>query len=221
MEGCQKSGIIMYSYNMTEIDFEEDDSELITILEAEDNFGNTKTIINSNVPTEDIPHHIYGYAKFSYDAEDVSAFHADAQAYFDEHKQSKVNITVRFANLSDIEKYKQFLQLDDFEVGDKVTIYHKELDIYYSNLEIISKTYDVVAQKTSEIQIGSFKSAITRRQYMADTVSSGSTVGDKSSAALEQGIYDSNTKTMASNISDMECYAIAEIEKRSIAELEG
>lgn len=221
MEGCRKSGIIMYSYNMTEIDFQEDDSELITILEAEDNFGNVYTITNSAVPTEDIPYHIYGYARFTYDSEDVAAFHADAQSYFDEHKQSKVNITVRFANLSDIEKYKQFLQLDDFEVGDKITLYHKELDIYYSNLEIISKTFDVVAQKTMEIEIGSFKDAVTRRAYMADTISSGSTVGDKTSAALEQGIYDSNTKTMASNVSGMECYAIVEIEKRTIAELEG
>lgn len=185
MEGCQKSGIIMYSYNMTEIDFEEDDSELITILEAEDNFGNRLTITNPAVPTDDIPHHIYGYAKFTYETEDLAAFQADAQAYFDEYKQSRVNITVRFANLSDLQKYSQFLQLDDFEVGDKVTIYHKDLDIYYSNLEIISKTFDVVSQKTMEIQIGSFKNAITRRTYMSETVSTGGTTADKQYIALD------------------------------------
>ena len=221
MEGCQKSGIIMYSYNMTEIDFEEDDSELITILEAEDNFGNRLTLTNPNVPTDDIPHHIYGYAQFTYETEDVTAFQADAQAYFDEHKQSRVNITVRFANLSDLQKYSQFLQLDDFEVGDKVTIYHKDLDIYYSNLEIISKTFDVVAQKTMEIQIGSFKNAITRRAYMADTVSSGGSVGDKSTAALSQDIYAANTNTMAASISGMEVFPISELEKRTIDQLEG
>lgn len=221
MEGCQKSGIIMYSYNMTEIDFEEDDSELITILEAEDNFGNRYTITNPNVPSADIPHHIYSYAKFTYDEEDINLFHADAQAYFDEHKQSSVNITVRFANLSDIEKYKQFLQLDDFEVGDKITIYHKELDIYYSNLEIISKTFDVVAQKTSEIQIGSFRNAITRRSYMSDTVSSGGSVEDKNAAALSQAIFSTNTAVMSASISGMEVFAISELEKRTINELEG
>ena len=221
MEGCQKSGIIMYSYNMTEIDFEEDDSELITILEAEDNFDNRLTITNPAVPTDDIPHHIYGYAKFTYETEDLAAFQADAQAYFDEYKQSRVNITVRFANLSDLQKYRQFLQLDDFEVGDKVTIYHRDLDIYYSNLEIISKTFDVVSQKTMEIQIGSFKNAITRRAYMADTVSSGGSVGDKSTAALTQDIYAANTNTMAASISGMEVFPISEIEKRTIDQLEG
>ena len=221
MEGCQKSGIIQYGYNMTEIEFEEDDSNLITILEAEDNFGNKYEISNPNVPTDDIPHHIYGYAKFTYETEDVNAFHADAQAYFDEYKQSKINITVRFANLSDIEKYKQFLQLDDFEVGDRVTIYHKDLDIYYSNLEIISKTYDVVAQKTSEIQIGSFKDAITRRAYMSETVSSGDSVGDKSSVALSGEIYDANTRLMGASIAGIEKFPVSEVERRKITELEG
>ena len=221
MEGCQKSGIIQYGYNMTEIEFEEDDSNLITILEAEDNFGNKYEISNPNVPTDDIPHHIYGYAKFTYETEDLNAFHADAQAYFDEYKQSKINITVRFANLSDIEKYKQFLQLDDFEVGDRVTIYHKDLDIYYSNLEIISKTYDVVAQKTSEIQIGSFKDAITRRAYMSETVSSGDSVGDKSSVALSGEIYDANTRLMGASIAGIEKFPVSEVERRKITELEG
>lgn len=186
MEGCRKSGVIQYSYNMTEIEFSEDDSQLITILKAEDNFGNTYTITNPNVPTEDIPHHIYGYVRFNYESENVALFHADAQAYFDEYKQSRVSITVRFANLADIEKYKQFLELDSFEVGDRITIYHKELDIYYSNLEVISKTFDVVSQKTMELQIGSFKDAVTRRAFMADTVSNGGTVQDKQYIALDE-----------------------------------
>ena len=163
MEGSKRSGVIMYSYNLTDIDFEEDDSDLITVLNAEDNYGHSVTITNPDVPSEEIPHHVYGYVKFNYDADDEPAFLADAQEYYDEHKTSRVNITVHFANLSDIKKYQQFLDLDDYEVGDKVMIYHKELDIYYSNLEIISKTYDVVAQKTAEIQVGSFKHAITRR----------------------------------------------------------
>lgn len=196
MENCRKSGVIMYSYNMTEIEFEEDDSQLITILKAEDNFGNTYTITNPDVPTQAIPHHIYGYVRFSYDAENIQQFHADAQAYFDEHKQSKINITVRFANLSDLEKYKQYIDLDSFEVGDKITVYHSDLDIYYSNLEIISKRFDAVAQKTMEIQIGSFKGAITRRTFMSETVSSGDTPADKEIIAINTQLNDMTLRTL-------------------------
>lgn len=196
MENCRKSGVIMYSYNMTEIEFEEDDSQLITILKAEDNFGNTYTITNPDVPAQAIPYHIYGYVRFSYDAENIQQFHADAQAYFDEHKQSNVNITVRFANLSDIEKYKQYLDLDSFEVGDKITVYHSDLDIYYSNLEIISKRFDAVAQKTMEIQIGSFKGAITRRTFMSETISSGDTPADKEIIAINTQLNDMTLRTL-------------------------
>lgn len=184
MENAQTSGVIEYSYNMTEIDWQEDDSSLITILIAKDNFGNEYRITNPDVPNENIPHHIYGYAFFSYDTENVAQFHTDAQAYFDEYKQAQLSIKVQFANLADIEKYKDFLALDDFEVGDKVTIYHKELGIYYSNLEIISKEFDVVSQKTMQIELGNFKNAITRRPYMADTVSDGNSPEEKSIIAL-------------------------------------
>lgn len=221
MEFAQTSGVIEYSYNMTEIDWEEDDSALITILIAKDNFGNEYRVVNSDVPTEAIPHHIYGYAFFSYDAEDVIQFHRDAQAYFDEYKQAQLHITVQFANLADIEKYKDFFALDDFEVGDKVTIYHKELGIYYSNLEVISKEFDVVAQKTMQIELGNFKNAITRRPYMSETVSSGASPTDKAIAAVQSEQYDTNTKIMATSINGMEQFPIYELEKRTINQLQG
>lgn len=222
MEGYQISGVIEYCYNMTEIEFEEDDSALITILHAKDNFGHTYTIRNNDiVPTKNYPQHIHGYAYFSYETENVTRFHADAQAYFDEHKQSSVNIKVHFANLHDVDKYKQFLDLDSFEVGDKITIYHKDLDIYYSNLEVISKTYDVVAQRTMEIEIGNFKNAITRRPYMADTVSTITTATDKAIIAIQDEQYTTNTNIMGASISGMELFPISQLEKRTIAELEG
>ena len=126
----------------------------------------------------------------------MQQFHADAQAYFDEYKQSSVNITVRFANLSDLEKYKQFIDLDSFEVGDKITVYHKDLDIYYSNLEIISKRFDAVSQKTMEIQIGSFKGAITRRTFMSETVSSGDTPTDKEIIAINTQLNDMTLRAL-------------------------
>ena len=100
-------------------------------------------------------------------------------------------------------------------------MYHSDLDIYYSNLEIISKRFDAVAQKTMEIQIGSFKGAITRRAYMADTVSSGDTAADKAINAVQQEQYDSNTRIMSSDIASMQLFAIEEISKRNISELEG
>ena len=221
MEGCKKLGVIQYGYNMHEIEFEENDNNVITVLIAKDNFGNTVTYRNSDIPTQQIPFDIYGYAYFNYEVEDVALFHREAKAYYDEHKQSSINITIKFANLTDLDKYKDFLALDDFEVGDKITVYHKDLDIYYSNLEIISKTFDVVSMKTIEISLGNFKSAITRRPFMSETVTSGQSPYDKQNIAVNNQIYDDNTRIMSSNISGMELFPISEIQQRTINQLEG
>lgn len=216
MEHSKSAGVISYAYNLTDIDFEEDDTELITDLIAEDNFGNSYHI---GVPDSDlrVPNRIYAYRSFYYDEEDVQAFHADAAAYLDEYKQSVVNITVNFLNLSELDKYKEFQQLDAYEVGDRVIIYHKDLDIYYSHLEIISKRYDVVKRRTVEIQIGDFKNAITQRAYMSDTTSDGQTAQDKMNAQL----FAQDTKIMSVSISGMETFDIFALEKRTINELEG
>lgn len=128
-----------------------------------------------------------------------------------------VNITVNFLNLSELDKYKEFQQLDAYEVGDRVIIYHKDLDIYYSHLEIISKRYDVVKRRTVEIQIGDFKNAITQRAYMSDTTSDGQTAQDKMNAQL----FAQDTKIMSLSISGMETFDIFALEKRTINELEG
>ena len=219
MENSRTSGVIQYSYNMTEIEWEEDDLDVITVLNAKDNFGNTYTVKNEQIPNKTIPYHIYGYAYFSYDEENVAAFERDAQAYFDEHKQSSVNIRVRFVDLFDLEKYKEFLALDTYEVGDRVTIYHKDLDIYYSNLEIISKEYDVVNRQTIEMELGNFKNAITRKPYMADTASSGNSAIDKAMDAIQKQQYDTDTNIMAASIAGMELFTIDYISERQISQI--
>lgn len=187
MENSQDVGVIAYAYNMTDIDFEEDDSEIITDLIALDNFGNKyhARVVDADMT---VPKRVYRSVTFQYEVEDVDAFHADADAYLDEYKQSAVNITVNFLNLSDLDKYKQFLSLDAYEVGDRVTVYHKDLGVYYANLEIISKRYDIVRKKTTEIQIGRFKNAINRSSFMSNTVTTGSSVIDKQNAAVSAEI---------------------------------
>ena len=216
-ENFKDAGVIAYGYNMTSIDFEEDDTEVITNLVARDNFGNeTRLAVPSDQLT--VAERIYGYAYFSYDEEDKNALQRDAAAYLDNYKQSKVNIRVNFLNLSDIDLYKDFLSLDAYEVGDKLTIYHKDLDIYYSNLEIISKRYDVVAQRTAEIEIGNFKNAINRSSYLGGTVSSGGSATDKQIIAVSDA---TNLLVVSQSIDGMEQFSVAQIERYAINQIEG
>lgn len=71
---------------------------------------------------------------------------------------------------------RRFRGLNNYEVGDIIIVYHSDLDIYYSNLEIISREFDVVIRgdnavaENVDIEIGTFKNAISRSAYMSNTV---------------------------------------------------
>lgn len=176
MENSQTSGVIRYATNMTEIEFTEDDSELLTDLIAWDNFGQKKTISNPDIPTDEIPHRIYKCVHFNYAKLNTAQFESDAQKYFDTYSQTQVNIRAKLAQLPNIDLYAGFRGLNNYEVGDRIIVYHSDLDIYYSNLEIISREFDVVIRgdnavaENVDIEIGTFKNAISRSAYMSETV---------------------------------------------------
>ncbi|MGN0576436.1 MAG: phage tail spike protein [Ruminococcus sp.] len=176
MENSQTSGVIRYATNMAEIEFTEDDSELLTDLIAWDNFGQKKTISNPDIPTDEIPHRIYKCVHFNYAKLNTAQFESDAQKYFDTYSQTQVNIRAKLAQLPNTDLYAGFRGLNNYEVGDRIIVYHSDLDIYYSNLEIISREFDVVicgdnaVAENVDIEIGTFKNAISRSAYMSETV---------------------------------------------------
>lgn len=197
MENSRDIGVIQYGYNMQEIEFIEDDTDVLTDLYAYDNFDNEYTVSLPDVPNETFPHRIYKAVAFSYESDSVDTFEADAKAYFDEYKQSKVTITVRFANLSDYDLYKDFINLDNYEVGDRVTVYHKDMGISFYNLEIVSKTFDVVQQQTTEIVIGNFKNALSRNPLLGGTASTMTpSIQFKQNVAIRDQLKRNNEKMM-------------------------
>ena len=213
MEYRRETGVIRYKSNMIEIEFSVDYSECITYLVAVDNFGNRKTVKNSAVPSKQFPHHKYKFVKFRYDVEDVEQFGADAQAYYENYANGAVNIKVKFANIYGNELYEDYLQLADYEVGDRVIVYHADLDINYGNLEIIAKTYDVVNETAVDIEIGTFKNAISRTEYMSNTASTGGqSAEDKQMAAMQAEIKSANLKLLR-NWKGAESFTWGEIRK--------
>ena len=219
MEGHRETGVIRYGYNLTEIEFTVDTSELFTYLVAEDNYGNRVVVQNYDVPCKRHPHHIYRYVKMSYTVESRSRLQEDAQAYYDNFKDGNVNIKVKLANIANKPEYEDFLQLADFEVGDKVIVYHKDLDVHYGNLEIIAKTYDIVNQSAIEIEIGTFKNAIVRSGYMSGTVSSGG-AEDKAMQAMQSQLNQNTVKNLM-YWDNLESYSWDELEQYTWDMLEG
>lgn len=220
MEGYRETGVIRYGYNLTEIEFTVDTSECFTYLIAEDNYGNRIIVKNDEVPCKKHPHHIFRYVKMSYNRESHQRLQEDAQTYYDNYKDGNINIKVKIANIANKPEYEEFLQLADYEVGDKVIVYHKDLDVHYSNLEIIAKTYDIVDQSTIEIEIGTFKNAIVRSAFMSGTASSGQSAADKQMAAM-QGQLNQNTAKNLMYWDNLEAYTWDELEQYTWDMLEG
>lgn len=187
-EGSRETGVIRYGSNMTDIEFTADYSECITYLIAEDNFGNRTTVINPKVPCKEFPHHKYRHVIFNYGRQNGAQFQRDAKAYAEQYATPNVNVKVSLAKIYGREEYADFINLCDFEVGDRVIIHHNELDVNYGNLKIIRKRFDVLAQETISIEIGSFKDAISRAGFMSGTVSSGQSAADKHLSALQSQV---------------------------------
>lgn len=190
MQNCRETGVISYSNNMKAITFTADYSECITRLIAVDNFEHRKVIVNPDVTSAEFPHHITKKVRFFYEEDNLAQFEEDAQAYFDNFKQPNINIKVKIAELPDTPEYEGFKNLRDFEVGDKVIIYHKNLDINYGNLEIIVTEMDIKTLEKTSVEIGNFKNAVNRTEFMAHTVSTSATAADKQTAAMKSQLDD-------------------------------
>lgn len=168
IEGGKNTGVIRYGYNMASIRMTIDDSECITYLIAEDNYGHSTSIVNPDVPNALFPHHRYKHILFHYETDSEAQFLADAQAYYEAYKEPNVNIRIKHAELEGLDEYADFQGLSDYEVGDKIIIYHKDLGISYENIEIIAKEYDLAAMTTTETELGSFRNALYREQRIIE-----------------------------------------------------
>lgn len=220
IEGQRSTGIIEYGYNMTSIDVSEDWNDVITNVIAFDNYGNQYKVSNYEMLPK-LPHKKAKIITLSYDEEDVEQFRKDVESYLENYKYPLLNIKVKFVNLADLAEYKDFLQLNNFEVGDIVQVRHKDLGIDFKNLKIIKKTYDVLQQKTASMEIGGFRGSFGRSSFMADTISTGTSTADKQFNAIAQELYDTSTRQMSISIAGMQMFAIAELQKRTLNELKG
>lgn len=175
---------IRYGVDMIEVEENIDYSDLVTNLIVSDNFGHSKTITHGNTPR--IAHHISRSVVFSYENEEASAsFEQDAQAYFDLYKYPKINYKVKFANLKNMDLYKDFIGLAECNVGDTGNIYCEELGI--STLQkVIKKTTDLLTGDVVSIELGNLNSSLTRQDKYSTMVYDNASAARAAEAAAEE-----------------------------------
>lgn len=195
-EGSQQEAFsIRYGVDMIDVEETIDYSDMLTTLIAKDNFGHSITITHGNTPR--IAHHISKSVTFNYETEeDSAAFQNDAQAYFDSKCYPKINYKVNYANLKNTDLYKDFIGLQECNVGDTGYIYCEELGI--STLQkIIKKTVDVLTGNTVSIELGNMQDSLTRKDKYSNMVDDKSAAAKAAAAAAEEArkAFASSLKT--------------------------
>ena len=107
----------------------------------------------------------------------------------------KVSCEINFVELSYIEEYSQFKNLQKVSLGDIVTIYHKPLDINIK-ARCISYVYDCILDKYESITIGSYQ-----KNFFKETASTNKKLEDNDFDFTEQ--FQSVYAQAISKMSDM------------------
>ncbi|MBQ8297343.1 MAG: phage tail protein [Ruminococcus sp.] len=173
MPDQKSAGVIRYGQNLTEIDCEIDSSEVYSYVIAESNTNAVTAVAykNGNYP--------YAYPRIkniivTFDEDVISELsgdvldevyrrlEADAEAWANYHFRESVSLQVRFEDIEYNAMYSQFVGLRQHDAGDLVSVYHTDFDILYKDLEIIRTEYNICRQKITAVEIGEFRSSITR-----------------------------------------------------------
>lgn len=186
---------IRYGIEMTDIEEDIDYSEFVTYAIFHDNYGQSWAV--SYVPTVRYAHNITRIFNATYDEPNFEQLVADGQAYFESVWRPKVTYTVQFANLRDTELYKDFIGLQEYNVGDTVIIYSEELEAE-TQQKIMRKVTDAITGRTIEITLGNLQGGLTRKDKMGSTIT-GSQVdtAQKAQQALQEELHKTKLKLYA------------------------
>lgn len=193
---------IIYGMDMTSIQVNINSLDQLTKLIATDNFGNKRTIIRSR---GEMPHHKVKAIVFNYDVNDVSILQSDSHAYLDDYYDPLINYNVSFATLKNTELYKDFINLQNCNLGDTGTIYNELLKINTVQ-KVIKKTVNVLTGEVISIELGKAKKSITRPARYTNTMSPQDTTH-----VLMQQVYSQLYTTMFGTHSNLSKYTHAQL----------
>ena len=191
----QEAFNIRYGVDMIDVEETIDYSDMMTNLIAKDNFGHSVTITHGNTPR--IAHHISKSVIFNYENEEAAAsFEQDARNYFAEKSYPKINYKVNYANLKNTDLYKDFIGLQNCNVGDTGYVYCEELGITTLQ-KIVKKTTDILSGNTVSIELGNMQNSLTRKDKYSTMVYDNSSAAKAAAAAAEEArkAFASSLKT--------------------------
>lgn len=228
LEGADNAFSIRYGTDLTKISFKIDFSQWITNLICVDNFGSLVGVWYDTSGDWMVHHHKTKRVHFTY-AELVDPDYAierldkDTMNLWAQVSTPIISIEIKVAAIKNDPKYKDFLNLQNFDVGYSGQIYVEHLGIDVS-MKIVSIRRNELTGEAISIVLGNSRGSLIRQTVLSQTIVPNNSIEAKQEAAIaqvQQDLFDTNTTIMAQSISNMQDYAISDIEKRTIAQLEG
>lgn len=187
---------IRYGVDMLEIEETVDYSELVTYAIFRDNYGGGWA--SSYVGLPQLAHNITRIFRNTYGEDyEFADLIRDGKNYFDSVYTPKISYSIRFANLKNTELYREFIELQNYNVGDTVPVYCEELDIV-TEQKVVKKVIDALTKDTVSIDLGNLRGGLTRKDKYGNTISSGSmSAAEKEAQALQQELRKTKLKLFA------------------------
>ncbi len=171
---------IVHKVDMIDVEEVYDTSNYYTHVNAISNIPGAPTIenhVNGWGSKEHVPMQPkVKIVKFQYNSEETAnveqaknRFVQDYWRYFRSVTKPRLTIRCNYAELSDTDLYKDYIDAKHCNVGDSGTIDCEDLGIKQV-MKVVRKKYDLIDKKKVEITFGSKLASITSPEYMAQTI---------------------------------------------------
>lgn len=184
--------VLRYTSDMTKIKQKIDYSDWVTFFRAVDNYGGTCGFWRGTDTSWIIHHHKQKRIHFNYSerVDDVNGrIQSDGMAYWNSVNTPKVTYEISIASIKNDPKYKDFLELQNYEVGDTGYVYCEPLQI--NTLQrVMAVKRDELTDTVISITLGNMQNSLIRPSYMGNTISSGNSLNDKQLAAVQEQMDD-------------------------------
>lgn len=244
MEGAPEGNAfaLRYGTDLTKISFRIDMSTWVTNLICVDNYGNMMGVWYDTSGDWIVHHHKTKRYHFTYSdhaqnmahmydeeewgpalSDDLARLITDGLSLWETISTPSVSIVVTVANIKGDPKYKDYQNLQNYDVGYKGTVYVEHLGIDVE-MKINSIRRNELTGEAIQINLGNTRGSLIRQTVMSGTIVSPNSVEGKNTVnnqSMQQELYDTQTIIMSKDIAGMEAFSIAELERRTISQLEG
>ena len=188
LEGAPQSPAfkLRFGTDLTKLSYKIDFSQWITELICKDNFGDVWAISYTG-STWIIHHQKTRIIHFTYDPSTPDPYDCltkDGFAYWQTVSTPIVSIEVSVANLKNDPKYKDFVDLQNLDVGYEGNVYIEQYGIDI-NLKIVSIRRDELTGEALQVVLGTSRGSFIRSPVMSQTIVANGTVLGKQEAEMQ------------------------------------